>query len=561
MGHLESAGYEVEALDLNIKFEHYFFKKRNVQLCVDNIFKIYEKIKDSKSDFDIQRKADCEEFLKNTTKEQIKLKLNYLNFSMNNLRKKKNFTNFFLLQQSIKTYSLFKKIYSTGWLSGHNRGQKYDNYATLLNESEFNIFIPFFEEQAKKIIEKNYHYIGFSVNSFVQTIAALTLSKILKEKGYKGIVAIGGTDIYQIKEYIKLDKSMFDKYFDIVIVGKGEETTRKIFEFIEGKINLLQIDNIIFKNEKNEIISTPEIYSNFTKKSIAIYNGYDFNDYLVPEPVLPIRATVGCYWGKCTFCDYNHGGIFSSRPVREVIEEIKFLKEKYGVENFYFVDAALPPNFLIEFSDILIKENIEIYYSTNLRFEKVYTTTLLDKLYQSGLRCCAWGLESGSEKILKDMNKGIDLKIAKKILKKSKNLGMHNHIYYIYNFPTETKKDAIKTYQFIKANKKYIFSVANHNFSLLKNSYIYQHPEKFGIDKEKLEAKEKDYYFSDEEICNKNSSEIKKIITKIDNELGSHYIKASFEIYTLIAKYNNNKNLKTKYLLDKYKLIFYKLIK
>lgn len=561
MGYLEEEGYEVEALDLNIKFEHFFFKKRNVNLCLHNLEKIYKKINDSTSDFDIKRKNNCDEFLNNIKNNKIKDKLNYLIFSMNSLRKKENFSNLFLQQKSLETYGLFKKIYSTGWLSCHNRGQKYDNYYTLLNESEFNIFIPFFQEQAEKIIKKGYSYIGFSVNSFVQTIAALTLSKILKEKGYKGIIALGGTDIYQIKEHIKSDLNMFDKYFDIGILGKGEETTKKILEFIEGKINLSEIDNIIFKNENNEIIATSEKYLNITKKTKATYNGYDLNDYLVPEPVFPIRATIGCYWGKCTFCDYNHGGIFTSRSVKEVIDEIKYLKEKYGVENFYFVDAALPPNFLIEFSDTLIKEKIEIYYSTNLRFEKVYTTNLLDTLYKSGLRCCCWGLESGSEKILKAMNKGIDLKIAKKILKKSKNLGMHNHIYYIYNFPSETKKDVLQTYQFIKSNKKYIFSVASHNFSLLKNSYIYEHPEEFGIDKQYLENQNKDYYFSDEEVCKKNNDEINKIISKIDKELGVHKIKASFEIYMLIAKYNFTKNIRLKYFFDKYKLILYKIFK
>lgn len=561
MGYLEEAGYEVEAIDLNIKFEQFFFKKKNVELCLDNVERIYEKIKNSTSELDKIRKKDCEEFIKNLNKEELQTRLNYITFAKNNLKKKENFSNLFLQQQSLKTYNLFKKIYSTGWLSGHNGGQKYDGYLTLLEEDEFNIFIPFFKIQADEIIKKGYSYIGFSVNSFVQTIAALTLSKILKEKGYKGIIALGGTDIYQIKEHIKSDINLFDTYFDIAIIGNGEETTKKIFEFIEGKIKLNDIDNIIFKDVNNEIISTPEKYFCNTRKTKSIYNGYDLNEYITPEPFLPIRATIGCYWGKCTFCDYNHGGIFSSRTPREVADEIKYLKEKYGVENFYFVDAALPPNFLKDFSEILIDEKIEIYYSTNLRFEKIYTTKFLDKLHKSGLRCCCWGLESGSQKVINDMNKGIDLKVAEKILKKSKNLGMHNHIYYIYNFPTETKEDTNKTYKFIKRNKKYILSTAKHNFSLLKNSYIYEHPEQFGIEKEQLEKLDKDYYLTEEEIGLTCKKETQEIIKKIDKLFEKDGIIASFEIYMLIAKYNFIKNIRTKYLLDKYKLIIYKLFK
>ena len=52
--------------------------------------------------------------------------------------------------------------------------------------------------------------------------------------------------------------------------------------------------------------------------------------------ILPYLATRGCYWGRCEFCDHGEGYTagYRSKKIQDVLAEIKYLRDKYGVQAF-----------------------------------------------------------------------------------------------------------------------------------------------------------------------------------------------------------------------------------
>lgn len=497
MGYLSKRGYtDVEALDLNIKFFRFFYNKSKLQAIFNDLknkrvllYKELYKNKGKKNKEQTKKKvlfAAYYEFIKEHEHGKlINEDINNIETLIKKFKSNRIHKNLESLLKASSTIVEINHLININLID--NTFINSNEYIDFIEKNQNPLYIEFFSSIADKIVKANYDYIGFSVNCKEQSIASLILIKMLKERGIKSRICFGGSETFSIKPILLTDKRYYKEYIDYAMIGAGEHPTAELFEYLEGKRKIEDVSGIIYMNNENQIIENEPKQILDNDFVISSYNGYDFSEYTLPEHVIPIRTSFGCYWGKCTFCDYNSITKYEKRTVDSVIEEIKYYIKKYKINNFYFVDAALPPSFLKEFSEKILKEKIKIYYYTNLRFEKEFTKEFLKQLYDSGLRCCGWGLESASPRILKLMNKGTNTEIITRILVDAYNIGILNHIYYIYGFPSETEEDFDKTYNFFKDNKQYISSVAEHAFILHTNSYIFSHPEEFEIDKEKLE--------------------------------------------------------------------------
>lgn len=578
-GYLQQNGYNVKTMDLNIDFYDYITDSNKLINILERNEKLYKKLLSEEKnkfpnkheiqiDLDKKRLEELNDYFKLNNIKKLKDIFRHSKYAINIIHTPEKFKNIFLEQQAIKTITRINHLLVTGWLTGNHSPNTYEEYFKIANDIEYNFFAEYFETIKNDILKENYDYIGFSVNSSLQTIASLTFSKILKDNGYKGHIAFGGTDIHWNQQKIENDKKLFKNYVDCVIYGQGEIATKELLEYLEGKREKEQVCNIIFLDNNDVIQKKAPKFLDTKEYYEPVYIDYKLNKYMTPEPILPIRASYGCYWGQCAFCDYNHANKYYCRNVDDVIKEIENNIEKYSVNNFYFVDAALSPDFLDEFSKKIIEKNLKIYYFSNMRLESVFTKEKLRKYYLAGLRSCAWGLESGSQKIINKIRKGIDVKKAEEIIKNAYEIGILNHIYYIYGFPDETEKDYKQTYDFLMKNKKYIFSVADHAFYLLKDSYIYKNYEKYNIPKELLLSAEKQYPqkygYNLEQLNMEVSKTRKKKVEHLKKFFEEKQWVGSFELYLIYSKYNLLKNREYIYIKWQYKtyiMFFIRIIK
>lgn len=128
------------------------------------------------------------------------------------------------------------------------------------------------------------------------------------------------------------------------------------------------------------------------------------------------------------------------------------------------------------------------------------------------------------------MNKGINIETAQQILKDANRQGIYNHLYLIYNFPTETMDDFMETINFIHNNKNIINSFIFHRFNITISTYIYNHPEEFSIDPKLI--KNTEYIFYDE-ICEDKELFAKK--EKIKDDINKQYIELVPDLVLYIA--------------------------
>ena len=180
------------------------------------------------------------------------------------------------------------------------------------------------------------------------------------------------------------------------------------------------------------------------------------------------------------------------------------------------------------------------------RLDDGFDKTLLKKLYKAGLRICGWGLESASQKLLEKMNKGININSALKILKTAHSIGIQNFVYMIKGFPGETDYDFELSYNFIKKNIKLMRNLRVAYFNLDTASYMYSHPEEFGINKELIKQAEAKLEYNDslrgDVIGYKLSRTQEEKINEIEkrcNEYNKMPI-GTLESILIYSKYNTN---------------------
>ena len=255
-----------------------------------------------------------------------------------------------------------------------------------------------------------------------------------------------------------LDLPIMEHYpfVDIIVRGEGENA---LLEIVEEK-ELKKISSITWRN-KNKIIQNPS-------KTLQ-HNIDDFYiDYsLLPSPekyvidyALPykyknlrhiyISATRGCPYA-CKFCGSSNlwKRIWRAPSPELLVKRMEDIIGTYNIEYFRFSDAFFTASeaWILKFLQILKKEKLNTYFGIDSGIN--VSEKVLKELSETGCLRITFGIESGSDKILKKINKPIRKENIIKTIKKSKKLGMWTRGDFIFGWSGETKEDIKETFPII----------------------------------------------------------------------------------------------------------------
>ncbi len=185
------------------------------------------------------------------------------------------------------------------------------------------------------------------------------------------------------------------------------------------------------------------------------YNGY------LKHPYLSFYAGRGCR-ARCTFCLWPQtmtGHAYRVRSAANVYEETALAKSLFPqVKEFFFDDATFTDN-ASRAEEIARKiKHLGITWSCNSRANTNRKT--LEVLKDSGLRLLTVGFESGNQKILNNIQKGIRLDQAREFVKATKDLGILVHGAFILGLPGETHETIEETLKFAKEIDPYSIQVS-----------------------------------------------------------------------------------------------------
>ena len=193
----------------------------------------------------------------------------------------------------------------------------------------------------------------------------------------------------------------------------------------------------------------------------------------------------GCCWSRCAFCDTSIDYICRYDPAtpQTVCDWIEQVLELTGFNGFHFVDEALPPDLLDGLCDEIIRRGLQIEWWGNIRFEKRFSSALISKMAAAGCIAVTGGLETGVDRTLKLMRKGITIAHATRVLTDLADAGIMTHAYLMYGFPTQTLEETFQALETIRGlfEADILHSAYWHRFALTAHSDISIHPEAYDI--------------------------------------------------------------------------------
>ncbi len=347
--------------------------------------------------------------------------------------------------------------------------------------AEVNMFLPYFESKLAAADLSGYDLIGLSVTDLSQIVPGFTLARLLK-RHTKAKICLGGNYIYKIAADLKKFPAVFRDYCDYLLIGDGETASVELCEHIAGLRAVTDVHSLIYADE-NGGIRENETAPLLRLDTVAYpdFDTYDFSQYFSPETVLPVQLGKGCYWGKCTFCDFYTGQQkFDMKSVSRAADEVEYLSKKYNTPFFNFVDEAVPPAFYNAFAKEVLRRGLKIYFYSFARLEKAFTPEVLGNLYAAGARFFMWGYEADSARVMGLMNKGIDLGSRKRILRDAAAAGLWNLCTFLLCYPSETLEELQSTINVIY-DHELVNTAVPSNFALKKNAILKDHTEDASI--------------------------------------------------------------------------------
>jgi radical SAM superfamily enzyme YgiQ (UPF0313 family) len=310
-------------------------------------------------------------------------------------------------------------------------------------------------EVVTKLKKINPDLIGITATTTTITSAA-QLAKKIKENLDVPIV-LGGPHISGIPEDLKNYNSI-----DMGVVGEGELTFLELTECIEkgkdpknGEIKGLVFlkNNKIVQTERREYIQNLDDLPFPARDLVPPLKYYKQSPASCKyEPYATLITSRGCIY-RCTFCDRSvFGNYVRVRSPRNVIDELLILKDKFHANEFRFWDDTfnLDNKRVIELCKGMIREGVDLPWTCFGRLDRV-TEEQLKWMKRAGCWQISYGIESGSNQILKNVRKGITTQLIRKNVLLTKKMGIEIRGSFILGLPGESKKTIQETIKFARS--------------------------------------------------------------------------------------------------------------
>ena len=268
------------------------------------------------------------------------------------------------------------------------------------------------------------------------------IAVIVRQKYPFTKILVGGAHVTGLKERVLAECNSFD----IGVIGEGEETFIELLSsFTNNSIELKRINGIVYR-DNGKIISTPrrEYIKNLDTLLFPAWQ-------LFPGGTdLPLFSSRGCPF-SCSFCQRVMGQKVRTMSPARLISEMERNINDFNSTFFQIEDEifGLNKKWINEVLDIMIKKEIckKVKWFANSRVN-IANLEIYKKMKQAGCVGLGFGIESGNQKILNSVNKGMKLEQAINAIKIAKEAELRTCAFFILGHPYETKNTIRDTINF-----------------------------------------------------------------------------------------------------------------
>jgi len=294
------------------------------------------------------------------------------------------------------------------------------------------------------------------------------------------------------------DKRVASEWVDIpginaVFGGEAELVIVDIVHAAINRENLAAWQGAFVRGEGDEkCVGTPAV----PLANLDVLPPPDFDDFpweRYPHRIIPVMTGRGCGWGLCMFCSdviTSNGRTFRSRSLDHVLDELERQSEKYQSKDFIFLDIKLNSHLPVWYGLI---DNMQRRVPgarwigtvhVGVPGENGLDRETLKRARESGLTRMSFGLESGSQRMLRRMSKGTRVESNSRFVEDASEAGISVRSTMMVGYPSETTADVLETNNFLAKHRHQIDRIHISRFKPIpgtrfENLYK-RRPERFG---------------------------------------------------------------------------------
>ena len=325
--------------------------------------------------------------------------------------------------------------------------------STLVDDYEVEIIDQRIDEKwAEKVELKSRDSICVGVTSMtgVQIANVIEISRIAK----KHTKLIWGG----VHPTLLPHQTLQNKYIDIIVLGEGEVTFPLLLKALKDPKRFEHIRGIGYKDSKGIHVNELRDFLDMNTVPNLPYHLLEIEKYLTKREgfkrCLSLETSRGCPH-DCSFCSNPiiHKRLWSCLNVENLIQKTKYLQNRFKLDGIVYQEDNFFVNILrVKKFCEAIQKDINIGWKANCRISYLLNkdSAFLKMLEKGGCKVLQFGVESGTNRILKLVNKGITIEDILKVNSKLAKGDLICRYNFIVGIPTETQEEIQSTLDFIE---------------------------------------------------------------------------------------------------------------
>ena len=287
---------------------------------------------------------------------------------------------------------------------------------------ERNPFFGYFSRRLRQLMRDDRpSWVGFSLVYLSQALTTFAMAGYLRRIRPDVRILLGGG---LVTSWMRSPawRGPFGDLFDVMVSGAGEAALLDILELPPGG-----------------------------RRSLPDYDDLRSNAYLSPGFILPYSASDGCYWNRCSFCpERAEQNPYRPLPAATAVDDLHRLAAQTKPVLIHLLDNALSPKLM---AALAANPPGPPWYGFARITPHLADPDFCRSLKRSGCRMLQLGLESGDQRVLDSLCKGIDLQTAVAALEALGQAGIATYVYLLFGTAAENRGAAQKTLDFTVAHK------------------------------------------------------------------------------------------------------------
>lgn len=281
--------------------------------------------------------------------------------------------------------------------------------------------------------------------------AAFEMAALAHARGIKVIVCSSdASDHYE--KYL-------DHAADFVIPGEGEMGLLDLVTRLQaGETDFAAVPGIKYRAE-GQTVQTPKrpVMRDLDALPMPAWDLIDIRPYQEAWSIhgyfsINMATTRGCPY-KCNWCAKPiYGNRYNSHSPTAKADELRYLVDRFGAQHVWFCDDifGLKPGWVAEFADALAERNLRLPFKIQSRADLLLKDDTVADLARAGCQEVWLGAESGSQKILDAMDKGITVEQIRTARQQLGRHGIRTAFFLQFGYLGEDQADIRATFDMLR---------------------------------------------------------------------------------------------------------------